>query len=65
MSEELQHSPPRDGEPCRRCGLRYSMATSYVPCLLRGETFKDWASRQNEEVLALVERDNPGEAAGE
>jgi len=54
---QLQHLPFEAGGPCRRCGIRYSMKTSYVPCFEEGDTFETWAIRQNEAVRALVNRE--------
>lgn len=48
MSEarQLQHDTgPQGGQPCRRCGLRYSIKTAYVPCFLEGDTYQTWYAR--------------------
>jgi hypothetical protein len=54
MGKQLQHCPHPEGGPCCRCGLRYSLKTSYIPCFEEGDTFETWKARQNEAVQELL-----------
>ena len=58
MGKQLSHDPLYGGGPCRRCGLRYSIANSYVPCFEEGDTLETWRARQNEGVLAQLPAPN-------
>jgi len=59
MGEQLQHHSINGGS-CSRCGLRYSVKTSYVACFEEGDTFETWFERQCEEVKEMI---RPGSAA--
>lgn len=53
MGEQLQHlTPSQPGYPCRRCGLRYSRATAYIPCFEEGDTLTTWQARHQETLDA-------------
>ena len=61
---QLQHDPVPLGGPCRRCGLKYTVKTAYVPCFVEGDTHGTWLARLNEEAReaaapALVARTRP------
>lgn len=57
MAEQLQHDTgPEGGQPCRRCGLRYSPATAYVPCFQEGDTYETWFARQHPDIQKLLQR---------
>jgi hypothetical protein len=52
---QLQHDTgPGGGQPCVRCGLRYSIKTAYVACFEEGDTLETWLDRQHDEVLATM-----------
>lgn len=54
-TRQLQHDTgPQGGLPCRRCGLRYSQDTAYVPCFEDGDTFETWFERQHPEIQKLT-----------
>jgi hypothetical protein len=63
MGEQLQHVTSSPGAPCQRCGLRYSMKTSYVPCFEQGDTYDSWYARQDEAVQALVRKPPAGDGS--
>jgi|HubBroStandDraft_2_1064218.scaffolds.fasta_scaffold04622_2 hypothetical protein len=55
MGKQLQHDTgPEGGQPCRRCGIRYSPKTAYVPCFEEGDTLETWMGRQSRTVLDLL-----------
>ena len=61
MGKQLQHNPPPGGgEPCRRCGLRYSPETAYVRCFKKGDTFETWLARQHPKIQKLVKTTGAG-----
>lgn len=51
---QLQHDPTRLGGPCRRCSLKYTAKTAYIPCFEEGDTFGTWLARLNEEARELA-----------
>jgi len=54
MGKQLQHNSINGC--CSRCGLRYSVKTSYVACFKEGDTFETWFERQCEEVKEMPSR---------
>src|SRR5579872_6135017 len=42
LANQLQHDPTSLGGSCRRCGIRYSSTTAYIPCFEEGDTFDVW-----------------------
>lgn len=47
-AQALHHSTVFVGGPCLRCGLSYSLDTSYTPCLRPGQTYEDWLTEHPE-----------------
>lgn len=60
MNQQLQHDPTRLGGPCRRCALKYTVETAYIPCFVEGDTYGTWLARLPEEARELA---NPALAA--
>lgn len=66
----MKHDPIYPMGPCRRCGLKLSKETAYVPCLYGGEPFGTWLNKQHTDVRALaipaiLARTNPTSAVTE
>ena len=58
MAKQLQHDTgPQGGQPCIRCGLRFSPKAAYVACFEEGDTLVTWMKRQPDEVLAMMPED--------
>ncbi len=54
MNQQLQHDPTRLGGPCRRCSLKYTVKTAYIPCFVEGDTYGTWLARLPEEARELA-----------
>lgn len=56
MAEQLTHDTPSHvsviAHACRRCGIRYSRSTAYIPCFEEGDTLKTWQARHQETLDA-------------
>ncbi len=54
MAEQMQHATgPSGGQPCSRCGIRFSSKTSYLPCFEVGDDLKAWVARNADALAGL------------
>lgn len=51
---QLSHDTGPEGrQACKRCGVKYSSKTAYLPCFEEGDDLKTWVAR-NADLIRVI-----------